>query len=123
MDKAYLDELLELGTILHCNQDELLALSGQDDVEAGAKLMNRKTNKPVVVTLGGDGTLFADNEELTLCKGKNVPLVDTIGAGDTHTAAFIAALLDGQSIETACVWGNDAAAKVVQVQGASVELF
>jgi sugar/nucleoside kinase (ribokinase family) len=123
MDKAYLNELLELGTILHCNRDELLALSEQDDVEAGAKIMNRKTNKPVVVTLGGEGTLFADNGALKLCKGKNVPLVDTIGAGDTHTAAFIAALLDGQSIETACVWGNDAAAKVVQVQGASVELF
>lgn len=55
--------------------------------------------------------------------GRNVPLVDPIGAGDTHTGAFIAALLDEQSIETACIWGNDAAAKVVQVQGGDVQLF
>lgn len=123
VNKTHLNELLELGTILHCNRDELLALSEQDDIEAAAKAMNRKTNKPVVVTLGSEGTLYADNGASKLCQGRNVPLVDTIGAGDTHTAAFIGALLDEQSIETACIWGNDAAAKVVQVQGANVELF
>src|SRR5699024_11031782 len=58
MNKEHLSELLELGTILHCNRDELLALSEQDDVETAAKTIHQKTKKPVVVTLGSEGTLF-----------------------------------------------------------------
>lgn len=123
MDRNHLEALLEMGTIIHCNRDELLALSEVDDVEAGAMLLHEKTNQPIVVTLGSEGTLFVEHGKVTICVGQQVSLVDTIGAGDTHTGAFIAALLGGESIETACIWGNDAAAKVVQVQGGDVDLF
>lgn len=123
MNQENLDKLLSLDTILHCNRDELLALTGEENVEAGALLMYQKTKQPVIVTLGSEGTLYVEDGVANICTGNQVVLVDTIGAGDTHTGAFIAALLDEQSIETACKWGNDAAAKVVQVQGGDVDLF
>ncbi|MBY7144543.1 ribokinase [Virgibacillus sp. NKC19-3] len=117
-----LKALLKLDTIVHCNREELLSLSGLDNIEAGAKMIHQQTNNPVVVTLGGEGTLFVQDNISQICNGKDVPLIDTIGAGDTHIGAFITALLDGQSIETACTWGNDAASQVVQVQGGNVKL-
>ncbi|MDO7267538.1 PfkB family carbohydrate kinase [Shouchella clausii] len=123
MDKGDLKTLLEMDTIIHCNRDELLSLCEQTDIETGAKMIHQKTHKPVVVTLGSEGTLFVADNKIKICRGKEVPLVDTIGAGDAHTGAFIAALLDEQSIETACMWGNEAASKVVQVQGGNVTLF
>ncbi|WP_040977970.1 PfkB family carbohydrate kinase [Oceanobacillus jeddahense] len=123
MNQEDLKKLLKMNTIIHCNRDELLSLSEQTDIEAGAKIIHQKTQRPVAVTLGSEGTLFVEDNKIKICHGQEVPLVDTIGAGDTHTGAFIAALLDEQSIETACMWGNNAASKVVQVQGGNVQLF
>ena len=39
-----------------------------------------------------------------------------------HTPAFIAGLLDNQSIEK-LVWGNEVASKIVQEQGGNTDIF
>src|SRR5699024_139632 len=88
-----------------------------------ARQLNKWTKQPVIITLGAEGTLVAEDGIVNVCSGHQVDLVDTIGAGDTHTGAFITALLDEQTMQVACEWGNNAAAKVVQIQGGKVDLF
>lgn len=123
MNREHLDALLTMGTIIHGNRDELTTITDENDVETAARQLNKWTKQPVIITLGAEGTLVAEDGVVNVCSGHQVDLVDTIGAGDTHTGAFITALLDDQTMQVACEWGNDAAAKVVQIQGGKVDLF
>lgn len=69
----------------------------------------------VCVTLGDEGCLVYDGEETTRCPGVKVKVVDTVGAGDAFSAAFIARLLNGakaaEAGEFACRMGALVASK------------
>ena len=49
---------------------------------------------------------------------KPVDAIDTLGAGDSFTTAFLLSLLDGEKIETAMEKGAEFAAKTCMVRGA-----
>lgn len=51
----------------------------------------------VVVTRGGDGAAAVLGEEVIICPAPEVEVVDTVGAGDTFTAAYLDAL-DGAAL-------------------------
>jgi ribokinase len=74
----------------------------------------------VLVTCGGDGCrLFRRGESQAVSiPGHAVPVVDTIGAGDTFTGALAAALARGEELEVAMHQANAAAALAVQGRGA-----
>ena len=116
-------KLLEINTIVHANEDEILQLSSENHVKDAALEVSKQTNQPVIVTLGNEGTLIANKCKVKILEGEKVPVTDTIGAGDSHTAAFIAGLLDNQSIEKACIWGNEVASKIVQERGGNTDIF
>src|SRR5699024_4236692 len=109
MDANNIKSLLKMKTIIHANQDEILKLSKEKNAKNAAIKINKQTSQPVVVTLGSEGTLIAQEGEVEIFPVKKGPVADTIGAGHSHTAAFIAALLDSQSIETAGTCGNELA--------------
>src|SRR5699024_5097102 len=122
MDVNNIKSLLKMKTIIHANQDEILKLSKERNAKNAAIKINKLTNQPVVVTLGDKGTLVVQEGEDKILPVKDVPVADTIGAGDSHTAAFIAALLDNQNIETASEWGNEIASKIVQIRGGDIKI-
>ena len=53
----------------------------------------------VVVSMGGDGCLFANEKSVVFSKTLGVPLVSTTGAGDATVAGFIHAYVNGGSFE------------------------
>lgn len=117
LDKDQLHNLFQLNTMVHCNSSELEALTGTSEIKEGVRKLYEITSAPVIVTLGGEGTIYFTEDGFGKCKETPATPVDTIGAGDAHMGGFIAGLAAGKSIEHACHWGNVMARKIVQVRG------
>ena len=110
-----------MGTILEMNASEAMALAGEAEVGAAARRLHGVTRQPVVVTLGKEGTLCHSAAGGLHVPTRPVKPVDTIGAGDAHTAGFLSALAQGKTLREACAAANDTAAIVVQHTGCSME--
>ncbi len=95
------------------NEDEVALLTGQRDprdqvravLDAGTGLLVRKLGAAGVEAFSRDGS--------ALSPPIVVPVASTIGAGDGFASGFLAALLDGRSLEDCLRRGNAAAAVVV----------
>lgn len=122
IDQAILDQMLKAKTIVHCNKEELLSLVPGNSVAEGMRTLSDVTGEPVIVTLGAEGATYLDAGELGHVPAEKVNVVDTIGAGDSHTGAFISGLAGGFSVEEACQLGNQISAVVVQQSGGTFSL-
>lgn len=68
----------------------------------------------MVVTLGGEGAVWADGEgRCGVCPAQQVPVADTTGAGDAFFAGVAAGLTYGKDLEEACVIGTRLASSVI----------
>ena len=63
-----------------------------------------------VVTCGADGSMASDGTHRAEADVAPAALIDTLGAGDTFIAGFIAAHLQGRSLAACLEMGRDAAA-------------
>ncbi|WP_418956419.1 carbohydrate kinase family protein [Streptomyces tritici] len=100
--------------VLLPNADEACLLTGLDGPEAAARALSRRF--PVVATtLGAAGALIAEAGEVTARVGApRVRPLDTTGAGDAFTGAFLAARLAGASPAEAAGAGCRAGAEAVR---------
>ena len=73
---------------LVANRDEALLLTGETSAE-GAALALAETVSTAVVTLGGDGAVAAEGDDLAAVAAPRVDVRDTTGAGDLFTAAYV----------------------------------
>jgi sugar/nucleoside kinase (ribokinase family) len=80
------------------NESEARFLSGVDDPEQAAVELARHC-PTVVVTLGPDGAICAGEHGVIRGMAPSVTAVDTNGAGDLFTAAWVWADLAGQPVE------------------------
>lgn len=117
INKEILDEIMKAGTIIHCNKSELFSMAPAASVEEAAMTLFKITEEPVVITLGDKGTAYYDGSNFGYVPAEKVEVVDTIGAGDSHTGAFISGLASGLTIQEACQLGSKVAAKIVQQSG------
>ena len=120
LGKQFEEKLLQLGPILEMNQAEAKAMGQSENVCQAAENLHRRTGQPVIITMGQAGTLLHTTEEEEIIPTVPVKAIDTIGAGDSHTAGFIAALASGKSLREACREANRVAACVVQHVGCSL---
>lgn len=111
-------ELLALGPLLVPNEGEALALSGEPDVLAAAKVLAARTGAPVVVTLGVSGALLLDESGVDSVAAPRVEAVDGTGAGDTFGGALAAELAGGSSLSEAVRFAVAAASLSVTKPGA-----
>jgi sugar/nucleoside kinase (ribokinase family) len=81
------------------NGDQLLALTGRDDIPSAVKDILALGTGGVAVTLGADGCLvgWQGGGELVALPAIEVAVVDTTGCGDGFTAGMLAGLLLGVS--------------------------
>lgn len=104
---------------LTCNAREAAALSGRRTPGAAARALSvRHGPAGVLVRAGQDGCVLGLRGKAPVrVPGFRVDVVDTNGAGDTHTGTFLAALAAGESASEAARRANAAAALSVSRRG------
>ena len=105
------------------NESEAAALSGLavdslQSAEAAATQLIAMGAGKVIVTLGAQGSLFANGKGFEHFPAPTVKALDTTAAGDTFVGGFAAALADGKSEDEAIRYGQIAAALSVTRAGA-----
>jgi sugar/nucleoside kinase (ribokinase family) len=98
--EGVLPELLPLIDILLPNQDELCRMTRKNNVNDALNALSSVV-PIIVVKRGKEGALVQSRGERSIVPGISVQPVDTIGAGDSFNAGFLAAWLSGNSL-TAC---------------------
>ncbi|MCG7585186.1 aminoimidazole riboside kinase [Photobacterium sp. OFAV2-7] len=85
-------EAVALADVVKFSDDELLFITGKDDLQSALAWLNENFNLPlVIITQGKKGALVVQAERQQLVTGRPVSPVDTTGAGD----AFVGGLLAG----------------------------
>lgn len=104
--------------ILFANENELLALTGAADVEAGvAQLADRVPT--LVVTRGEHGALAIQNGTRADVAAEPIEqVVDTTGAGDLFAAGFLHGQAQGRGLEASLKMGAVCAAEIIGHFGA-----
>lgn len=101
-------ESLKKANVLKINDEEIVAVGrmfnypGLDMEEKCRIIMRRYHLKMVILTCGTNGSyVFAPHDFTSFMPTPKVNVADTVGAGDSFTATFTAAILKGKSIEEA----------------------
>ena len=103
---------------LFMNEPEAEMITGSSDPSRAAEIVLAKGLRTAVLKLGGAGcAVFSEGEEIR-CPAYEVKVKDTTGAGDCFVAGFLAALLDGASLNEAGQFANAVAALSVGEVGA-----
>lgn len=118
-------ELLKFIDILSPNETELGRLTNMptesfEQISEAVGKCHKMGVKQVLVKLGAKGSvLFVEGEEPIRQAIISAPkVIDTTGAGDTFTAAFAVALVEGKSKKECLKFAAAAASLCVQVKGA-----
>lgn len=107
--REIIDESMKIADIVKMNEDEfpliagLYGLSPADSHEETArKLMGMLKIKYLLLTLGKNGSIvYEDSGRFVRREGHPIKIVDTVGAGDSFTAAFVWNICCGKAFEYA----------------------
>ncbi len=110
---------LERADWVLCNETEASSLTGEASLEgAVTALGDLAGRRGVVVRHGASGcTVLVRGAEPVRVDGFDVTVVDTNGAGDTHSGVFLAELASGTDVIEAATRANAAAAAAISVLG------
>lgn len=116
------EDLLETVDLLVPNQFEAAVLTGESDPLRAAVLLSRVCGD-VVVTLGGDGAVWARGGQVKAhVPGRSVSVVDTTAAGDTFVGVLVAECAAGAEFREALEAATAAAAIAVGRPGATASM-
>jgi sugar/nucleoside kinase (ribokinase family) len=103
------DELLGIVDIFLPNEDEACRITGKPDAESAIEVLAKRVPL-VAVKCGRRGALVQAGTQRWRLPAACVTPVDTIGAGDSFNAGFLAAYLRGEAPDACAAFGNRAAA-------------
>ena len=118
-----IEAVLPLVDQLLPNDDQVLGLTGSDDVVAGAQRLLAGGVGVVAATCGGDGAVVLTADRVERVPAFAVDVVDTTGCGDAFSAGFVTGMSLGRSPVEAAVLGSAAAALVAQGLGSDHGAF
>lgn len=110
--------------VLKINDEELVAVSrmfGYPGIDLQDKcwiLLAKYNLKMLILTCGVNGSYVFTPGEVSFVETPKVQVADTVGAGDSFTAAFTAAILRGRSVKDAHKLAVETSAYVCTQQGA-----
>ena len=120
MVQFFRDGLLEmLGNgvdLLFCNRDEALGFTQTESLEESIDALKSYAKK-FAITLGSEGALVFDGQNILSIDPHPVRAIDTNGAGDMFAGAFLYAISHGYTHEQAGKLASAASAKVVSQFG------
>ncbi len=117
ISESKLNSLFALSPVLHLNHKEILSFTYTTSIEEGVKILYQKNHNLIVVTDGEKGSYAYNGKTLIYVPSILTRAVDTIGAGDSHIGAFIAARKSGYTVQQSLQIANQIASKVVATQG------
>jgi fructokinase len=131
--RGVIEESLTLANVLKLNDDELPALaaafslagSTENQIERLSQMFGLRV---VALTRGANGSLLYqkdnDNNEVrwSNCQSRPVKVVDTVGAGDSFTAALVLGLLKKMGLDEINTIANEVARYVCSQPGATPSL-
>ena len=122
-DREILEESLKLADILKINDEEIRIVAGMfglgdDDAAACRSLIADYGLKLVILTRGAEGSEVVTADEVIPQAVGHVDVVDTVGAGDAFTAAFVVAYLRGDPLADAQRLATETASYVCSRKGA-----
>jgi fructokinase len=124
-DKAMICDSIRLANILKLSDEELVAVCHALEIpvdEPPGTLLRRLIDKQnldlVVMTRGADGALLVTPGEFVEQPGIPTLVRDTVGAGDSFTAAFLLGVLRGESHQSNLMNACSVAAAVCAHSGA-----
>ncbi len=104
------DELISVincADILLINESELIELTGDQDLEKGARKIIDMGPENIVVKCGSRGSISYSNDSvISVNVVPNCKVVDPTGAGDTFGAGLISGLVEGLDIFNSMVRGT-----------------
>jgi sugar/nucleoside kinase (ribokinase family) len=121
-----LKEIYQRTDLFLCNREEAEKIlnienkdlpSGRMDVKDLLKNIYDLGPKIIVITDGLDGAYSYDGNEVLFMKAFSQNPVESTGAGDAFSSAFLAALSLGKEISDALIWGATNAMSVVKYIG------
>ena len=105
------------------NEVEGAELSGETEPDKIIeRLLALYPHAKIVLTLGGDGSIYADRHRRIRQSAYRVKAVDTTAAGDTFTGFFFAAVADGVDVENALKRASKASSISVTRPGAAASI-
>lgn len=119
-----IEESIKQCNILKLNDDELeilkeiFPIGTSYNKDACKWLMDTYNLKYLILTAGADYSMVFSSGTISFLETPGVDVVDTVGAGDSFTGAFITSLLKGEPLEGAHRSAVDRAAAVCTVAGA-----
>lgn len=118
MAASLLQQVIRPGVILTLNQREAQLLGMQDDIADFCHRQWLTTGQPVIVRCGGEGGYyFAGPQDQGWVAARQVKVVDSIGAGDSHNAGLLAGLALGLTPRQSMMLANSIAGYVVSQAG------
>lgn len=106
-----------------CNELEGAALLGSEAPEEIADgFVSRYPGKHLILTLGGDGSLYARDDIRLRQSVYPAGVVDTTAAGDTFTGFFLACIAAGKPVAEALDTASRAASITVSRMGAAASI-
>ncbi len=118
-------QLLRQVDILTPNESEAAQLMGRapsdltlDDAESVARQLQAMGPGAIIIKMGSQGCLLADDSQTIRIPAPHVKAVDTTAAGDIFNGALIVARSEGASLRNACEFAVRAAALSVTRYGA-----
>lgn len=128
VDVEVLRESLELANALKLNEQELPQLagwcevSGDGELELLRGLAEKFGLRAAALTRGDDGAVLLAGDDIDRAAAVETEVIDTVGAGDSFTAAWCLGTLRGKSLEETNRWASQVAAYVCASSGATPPL-
>ena len=105
------------------NEEQVLGLTGADDVVAGARALLSEGVGCVAATCGAEGAVVVWGDEVERVPALEVAVIDTTGCGDAFSAGFLRGLSLGRSRRASAELGCAAAALVARGLGSDFGSF
>ena len=126
--KELIEVSLKKSNVLKINDEELVVVGemfGFADIDFQDKcwiLFAKYNLKMLILTCGTEGSYVFTPGEVSFLETPQVQVADTVGAGDSFTGAFVAAILSGKTVMDAHRLAVDVSAFVCTQNGAMPEL-
>lgn len=104
------------------NEIELSQYSGEKDLEKGIEKILKLGVQNLIVTLGKEGSLFANKKVRIKVEANKVNAVDTVAAGDTYVGYFVSGIMKGFDVKEAMELASKASSITVTRKGSIISI-